>query len=536
MHLDGVARLADFGISVSAVGGGTTLTGAGGAGAGTEDYKAPEQLRGERASPASDLYAAGLVLHELVFRRPYALTLEARRASAAGAAEVPPASAAAEGWPPGLVEAARSLLTRLLAPAAADRPVANAVLADLFCERSEHLLAEGSSGSGSSGSSAAAPAALSRAQQALSQLLARAPRLPAVGAIDLPRGDALLPAARAAFAEHFFGGGSSAAASGGGGGSSSGSGGSSSSGAAGVPPRLVLTLGGDTDPERALDALLAAVMRPELRLFGTAAPFDDEAAEGAAGRGSVLPLPPRAASAEEGHRAAFFAVGAGLAQAALQGWTELNTLARLPPLAFIAIAAGPEAALARLASLPAALEHLAHYDADKARAFRSVLLGAAAEYDLEGAGWQGVEVVVTDLNKHEVLQRECERVLVRSRHSAWEAAHAGFLAAGGRAVAAAMERCGLPSLRELVYDPGKSERRRAAQGRVAAEDEAFVAANTRPCPVPECRAFCTKDEACMHVRCAACGASWNWCCNRIQAGHPARSCPNGGDMGVRLQL
>ena len=93
----------------------------------------------------------------------------------------------------------------------------------------------------------------------------------------------------------------------------------------------------------------------------------------------------------------------------------------------------------------------------------------------------------------------------------------------------------LPSLQPLVHDAGKTERRRRALAGVAGADEAFVAANTRTCPNPACRAACTKDDACMHVRCNACSTAWNWCCVRVQAGHPAHSCPNGGNLGVQLR-
>jgi outer membrane protein assembly factor BamB len=60
----GWSKLIDFGIAV--------LTGQGG-GAGTPGYMAPEQWRGEPATPATDLYAATCVFFECVTgRRPYA--------------------------------------------------------------------------------------------------------------------------------------------------------------------------------------------------------------------------------------------------------------------------------------------------------------------------------------------------------------------------------------------------------------------------------------------------------------------------------
>jgi hypothetical protein len=288
--------------------------------------------------------------------------------------------------------------------------------------------------------------------------------------------------------------------------------------------------------ERVLDAFLSAALRPSLRLFSTASPFDDEgAAEDSAGAGPVLPVPPRV-GCEAQHNAALFAYGAALAQAALQGCSELAALGRLPELAFEAIARGPGAALISLSTLPAALQALGSFDAGKARAMRSCLQDAAADFDLEALGWTGLDVAVTDANKSDVLRRQCERVLVRDRFSAWEQLHAGFLAGGGATVLQAMQAEQLHSLRPLVYDPWKTERRRAAQAQGLSSDEAFIAARTRTCPNARCRAALTKDEACMHVRCSACGTAFNWCCLRVELGHPPFSCPYGGDISVRLRL
>jgi serine/threonine-protein kinase len=71
---DGRARLLDFGIShaVDAVQAAHELTGAGMA-IGTLPYMAPEQLAAEPTTPASDVYALGVVLYEMLAgRRPYA--------------------------------------------------------------------------------------------------------------------------------------------------------------------------------------------------------------------------------------------------------------------------------------------------------------------------------------------------------------------------------------------------------------------------------------------------------------------------------
>ena len=62
------AKLTDFGVARSlggALGGGVKITRAGTL-VGTPAYMAPEQLFGEAAGPESDLYAVGVILHELL--------------------------------------------------------------------------------------------------------------------------------------------------------------------------------------------------------------------------------------------------------------------------------------------------------------------------------------------------------------------------------------------------------------------------------------------------------------------------------------
>ncbi|QWP79088.1 serine/threonine protein kinase [Lysobacter sp. K5869] len=60
---NGDALIADFGVARSLAGSGLTQTGAI---VGTPDYLSPEQARGEGADARSDLYALGLILHEML--------------------------------------------------------------------------------------------------------------------------------------------------------------------------------------------------------------------------------------------------------------------------------------------------------------------------------------------------------------------------------------------------------------------------------------------------------------------------------------
>ena len=112
---DGVVRLADFGIArwLGDPAGQTTS----GATTGTAAYIAPEQVRGETATPASDVYSLGLVLLEaLTGQRAYpGAPMEAALARLHSAPLIP--TSLPTGWP--------SLLTRMVDDDAARRPSAD---------------------------------------------------------------------------------------------------------------------------------------------------------------------------------------------------------------------------------------------------------------------------------------------------------------------------------------------------------------------------------------------------------------------------
>ncbi|HVE54788.1 MAG TPA: protein kinase, partial [Ramlibacter sp.] len=67
LRADGTLVLADLGIAVAA---GTRPTQREGTVTGTPRYVAPEQLQGAPASPAADVYALGVLLHEMLSGRP----------------------------------------------------------------------------------------------------------------------------------------------------------------------------------------------------------------------------------------------------------------------------------------------------------------------------------------------------------------------------------------------------------------------------------------------------------------------------------
>ena len=139
---NGVLKLSDFGISrivrlttrdaaTQQETRGDSIARLSGATVGTPEYMAPEQLIGALPTPASDIYAAGVVLHEcLTGTTPF--EAETRMTFLAHKLDVTPASTRAV---PAIVTASSSLeavIARMMAPTADARPASAASLSEEF--------------------------------------------------------------------------------------------------------------------------------------------------------------------------------------------------------------------------------------------------------------------------------------------------------------------------------------------------------------------------------------------------------------------
>ncbi len=120
---EGTVKLTDFGIARALDGSGQTLTGEI---VGTPHYLSPEQALGEAATGASDLYALGIVAHELLTgRRPFDKVTPVATALAQVNDPPPP-------LPDEVPAELRGLIERCLAKSPDDRPRSARELAELL--------------------------------------------------------------------------------------------------------------------------------------------------------------------------------------------------------------------------------------------------------------------------------------------------------------------------------------------------------------------------------------------------------------------
>jgi serine/threonine-protein kinase len=105
---DGVARITDFGLAKDSQG--TRLTRPGSR-MGSMDYMAPEQIRGEEVTPATDMYALGCVTFECLAGRPPFAHREGMQVLLAHLQEDPP-DIGRDDIPPELGEALKAALRK----------------------------------------------------------------------------------------------------------------------------------------------------------------------------------------------------------------------------------------------------------------------------------------------------------------------------------------------------------------------------------------------------------------------------------------
>jgi serine/threonine protein kinase/tetratricopeptide (TPR) repeat protein len=138
---------------------------------GTPAYMAPEQLAGERVGPATDVYALGLILHELITGElPYkrSTTMET---ALARLHELPPDLVASHDLSPGL----GSLVSLMLSQEPAERPEPADVASILAEQLAELAALEREAASGDSETSVPTPTPIRRLALAVLPFLHRGP-------------------------------------------------------------------------------------------------------------------------------------------------------------------------------------------------------------------------------------------------------------------------------------------------------------------------------------------------------------------------
>ncbi len=125
---DGKAKILDFGIALFAAERRLTWTGLSNA-VGTPDYMAPEQIRGRRGDPRTDIYAVGLMLYEMLTGHLPWESSNPRALLRAKTAEEPRSPAY---YVPGFDPSLEAIILKAIARDPRDRhPTARALLADL---------------------------------------------------------------------------------------------------------------------------------------------------------------------------------------------------------------------------------------------------------------------------------------------------------------------------------------------------------------------------------------------------------------------
>lgn len=522
---DGVPRLADFGLAYQERSALMTMipTDAVAAfGAGTEQYKSPEQLRGERVTTSSDLYACGLVLYELLLDRQYPVATVTRALPSTDSASAPAlpsspvdfATLSSPGLAHAVADVALQLLRRLLSADAADRPTAHAVLVDpVFAVRHGGTTASpahvnvpqrGGHQAGAAPEHPAVAAAreqLSKAYDAAKPVRSRvaagarmfgsvAEALVGYGLAHSesasPKPGAAAPSAFRLVLERDLQTSPSASASNAAAGR--GAGASAAAGDEGVA----------VDTERCLDAFLTQCLSKEAGLFETA---DDDSA-------AVLPL---ANCHDDTKLLQLKAFGIALGQCLLN-FLPLDIATRLPLVLYRCLLQGPST-VARSTGLDQALTDLSGFDRQLAQQYR-IMLSTTGVQDLMlpgGRSERGLTTDISDANKHEVLRRSCIERVVSSRLQGIEAIRTGLLStqiAGHVSLQQLVQS--LPAadaLRDLLFNTFVRQRREQLRRDDEASSAAAIA-TTRPCP--RCGVRIEKNGGCDHMRCASCGHPYNW--------------------------